>query len=97
VPRLLRNGKADASQSDNAELPVPDLGADHEVERKPLPVSTAHDAIALDDAAGHDLSLDGILSRCRSMAHPIYPNTAASFDSMINPVCRLFSFMRSRV
>ena len=40
--------------------------------------------------------LDGIESWCCSIAHPIQPNTAASLDSTIKPVCCSFSFMRSR-
>ena len=51
VTRLLGNGQSDTPKPDDAELPLADVGSDHEVEREPLPFAAANDAIAFDDAA----------------------------------------------
>ena len=52
VARLFRHDLADAAQADDPQLPISNLGADHEIEREPFPFASPDHAIAFHDAAG---------------------------------------------
>src|SRR5262245_59093378 len=51
--RSRRDGPANAPEADDPELLAPQVAAEHEIKRKPLPPPLAHETIALDDAT-HD-------------------------------------------
>jgi hypothetical protein len=71
VTRFLGDRLADAAEADDAKLPIADLRADHEIEREPLPIPSAHQPIAFDDAPRDGKSVMAMLA-VESSAHLAY-------------------------